>query len=472
MQMKIGQLAATGGNYGPYGQPGYSAVTDNKTLWDSLQNTGIAYDSVVNNETNQEVASGALSWGAGIGVLYYNSGTALNDGQVSYLVTAHLTFKDDTDPNNITEITPVNDFYFQQPTGTDIKFSTDADTYLSSLLGKYDLDKFVSVNKDGSETALSPDKDEDIDKLPSYAYGKLDQTKASSDTAPMELVVYFKQKSSEPTEPETTTKKVTETINYVFEDENGNPTNEVSRQSTSAELTFNGTIPAGSTGDHTWTPESGSFAAQTIASEDGYDLISALLSDETDELTTLADGTKQVKAISVDPSSADQVVTVIFKKKAAAPNKPTDQGSNPTSQPTNEPDDQPSTPPQPSQQQPNQPSQVPTPQTSAPAASNDQDVAPHGESENAKQTKFTKTAATTTTTRSKATTIVLSSKHNNEKNISSNITNTSANSNNSSTKAEELPQTGAKQNKLARIGLAFVSLAGLIGLAGTRNRKN
>ncbi|WP_281828204.1 MULTISPECIES: hypothetical protein [Lactobacillus] len=36
-----GAKAATGGNYGPYGQPGYSAVTDNKTLWDSLQNTGI-----------------------------------------------------------------------------------------------------------------------------------------------------------------------------------------------------------------------------------------------------------------------------------------------------------------------------------------------------------------------------------------------------------------------------------------------
>lgn len=133
----------------------------------------------------------------------------------------------------------------------------------------------------------------------------------------MEFVVYLKQKFSEPTEPETTTKKVTETINYVFEDENGNPTNEVSRQSTSAELTFNGTIPAGSTGDYTQAPESGSFAAQTIASEDGYDLISALLSDGTDELTTLADGTKQVKAISVDPSSADQVVTVTFKKKAA-----------------------------------------------------------------------------------------------------------------------------------------------------------
>ena len=67
----------------------------------------------------------------------------------------------------------------------------------------------------------------------------------------MEFVVYLKQKFSEPTEPETTTKKVTETINYVFEDENGNPTNEVSRQSTSAELTFNVTIPAGSTGDYT-----------------------------------------------------------------------------------------------------------------------------------------------------------------------------------------------------------------------------
>ncbi|WP_281828202.1 hypothetical protein [Lactobacillus amylolyticus] len=53
-----------------------------------------AYDSVVNNETNQEVASGALSWSAGIGVLYYNSGTALNDGQVSDLVTAHLTTPD------------------------------------------------------------------------------------------------------------------------------------------------------------------------------------------------------------------------------------------------------------------------------------------------------------------------------------------------------------------------------------------
>lgn len=99
-----GAKAATGGNYGPYGQPGYSAVTDNKTLWDSLQNTGIAYDSVVNNETNQEVASGALSWGAGIGVLYYNSGTALNDGQVSDLVTAHLTFKDDTDPNKLRKL--------------------------------------------------------------------------------------------------------------------------------------------------------------------------------------------------------------------------------------------------------------------------------------------------------------------------------------------------------------------------------
>lgn len=104
-----GVKAATGGNYGPYGQPGYSAVTDNKTLWDSLQNTGIAYDSVVNNETNQEVASGALSWGCWHWrFVYYNSGTALNDGQVSYLVTAHLTFKDDTDPNNITEITPVS----------------------------------------------------------------------------------------------------------------------------------------------------------------------------------------------------------------------------------------------------------------------------------------------------------------------------------------------------------------------------
>ncbi|WP_369413865.1 MULTISPECIES: LPXTG cell wall anchor domain-containing protein [Lactobacillus] len=35
-----------------------------------------------------------------------------------------------------------------------------------------------------------------------------------------------------------------------------------------------------------------------------------------------------------------------------------------------------------------------------------------------------------------------------------------------------MPQTGAKQNKLTLIGLAFASLAGLIGLAGTRNRKN
>lgn len=187
------------------GRPLMAGVTSNEELMHAMQNTGIAYASVVNNDSGKSVKldQNGSGWVAPIARLFDNTIPSSGEINVSDLVTAHLVFKDDSN-NKVNDITSAPEFLAQNKTGETINFNgsdNELDDYLASLLkAGYQLDKVVLLNADGSVNKEI--KGTDANKLSSYDFGSFDKQFNSTKSGQMEYVVYVK-KDSTPAQPST-----------------------------------------------------------------------------------------------------------------------------------------------------------------------------------------------------------------------------------------------------------------------------
>ena len=309
------------GNFG--GTDDLSANTSNETLKKALEDTDTIKVAISNeSETTSKNVSGVLGspWFAKIG--YSGSNLGPNGDDPSNYITTKLIFKDDS--GNV--VGPSDGFKFQGKSGTTISFNGVEQELVDLINQGYNIDH-VASKSGNTETTISPSGDKN--KISSYNFGNISTASATPD----EFIVYLKASHAPITD---TSKKVTETVHYIFQDENGQVLNTPTRDDHHAELDFTGTKPYGSKDSDPFTYDDGkTFNAVTIDPQLGFKLISAKTADGTDVL----DG-NSVKALEgINHNTPNVVVNVIFQ--AQPQNNP---GGNP--QPSTP--DKPVTPEQPS----------------------------------------------------------------------------------------------------------------------------
>ena len=283
------------GNFG--GTDDLSANTSNETLKKALEDTDTIKVAISNeSETTSKNVSGVLGspWFAKIG--YSGSNLGPNGDDPSNYITTKLIFKDDS--GNV--VGPSDGFKFQGKSGTTISFNGVEQELVDLINQGYNIDH-VASKSGNTETTISPSGDKN--KISSYNFGNISTASATPD----EFIVYLKASHAPITD---TSKKVTETVHYIFQDENGQVLNTPTRDDHHAELDFTGTKPYGSKDSDPFTYDDGkTFNAVTIDPQLGFKLISAKTADGTDVL----DG-NSVKALEgINHNTPNVVVNVIFK---------------------------------------------------------------------------------------------------------------------------------------------------------------
>ncbi|KRM40604.1 hypothetical protein FC39_GL000420 [Lactobacillus hamsteri DSM 5661 = JCM 6256] len=283
--------------------------------------------------------------------------------------------------------------------------------------------------------------------------------------------VYLRRKENNDVQPEKISKQITEIVNYIFEDENGN---EIRHQSFSSSVSFSGFRPAGSTKNYTWTPDSFIFKSIPIDSPNNYDLISVARNDKekTNELGLSKDGEKQINAVKVIPNDSDVIITVIFKKQSS-PSQSNEIMPDSKSQPTTPSQDtDPIVPTQPSEpEQPTQPQMQS--KLSDKTVIRDMSTENHSSSAKKKSNKLYKTTGVNNQKVESLTYRPLRSSISVAQTFhSSNGVREELSKEKLINTTNQLPETGEKQNKFTLVGLALVSIAGLIGMAVDRKRNN
>ena len=288
------------GNFG--GTDDLSANTSNETLKKALEDTDTIKVVISNeSETTSKNVSGVLGspWFAKIG--YSGSNLGPNGDDPSNYITTKLIFKDDS--GNV--VGPSDGFKFQGKSGTTISFNGVEQELVDLINQGYNIDH-VASKSGNTETTISPSGDKN--KISSYNFGNISTASATPD----EFIVYLKASHAPITD---TSKKVTETVHYIFQDENGQVLNTPTRDDHHAELDFTGTKPYGSKDSDPFTYDDGkTFNAVTIDPQLGFKLISAKTADGTDVL----DG-NSVKALEgINHNTPNVVVNVIFKAQPQA----------------------------------------------------------------------------------------------------------------------------------------------------------
>ncbi len=288
------------GNFG--GTDDLSANTSNETLKKALEDTDTIKVAISNeSETTSKNVSGVLGspWFAKIG--YSGSNLGPNGDDPSNYITTKLIFKDDS--GNV--VCPSDGFKFQGKSGTTISFNGVEQELVDLINQGYNIDH-VASKSGNTETTISPSGDKN--KISSYNFGNISTASATPD----EFIVYLKASHAPITD---TSKKVTETVHYIFQDENGQVLNTPTRDDHHAELDFTGTKPYGSKDSDPFTYDDGkTFNAVTIDPQLGFKLISAKTADGTDVL----DG-NSVKALEgINHNTPNVVVNVIFKAQPQA----------------------------------------------------------------------------------------------------------------------------------------------------------
>ena len=288
------------GNFG--GTDDLSANTSNETLKKALEDTDTIKVAISNeSETTSKNVSGVLGspWFAKIG--YSGSNLGPNGDDPSNYITTKLIFKDDS--GNV--VGPSDGFKFQGKSGTTISFNGVEQELVDLINQGYNIDH-VASKSGNTETTISPSGDKN--KISSYNFGNISTASATPD----EFIVYLKASHAPITD---TSKKVTETVHYIFQDENGQVLNTPTRDDHHAELDFTGTKPYGSKDSDPFTYDDGkTFNAVTIDPQLGFKLISAKTADGTDVL----DG-NSVKALEgINHNTPNVVVNVIFKAQPQA----------------------------------------------------------------------------------------------------------------------------------------------------------
>lgn len=403
------------GNFG--GTDDLSANTSNETLKKALEDTDTIKVAISNeSETTSKNVSGVLGspWFAKIG--YSGSNLGPNGDDPSNYITTKLIFKDDS--GNV--VGPSDGFKFQGKSGTTISFNGVEQELVDLINQGYNIDH-VASKSGNTETTISPSGDKN--KISSYNFGNISTASATPD----EFIVYLKASHAPITD---TSKKVTETVHYIFQDENGQVLNTPTRDDHHAELDFTGTKPYGSKDSDPFTYDDGkTFNAVTIDPQLGFKLISAKTADGTDVL----DG-NSVKALEgINHNTPNVVVNVIFQ--AQPQNNP---GGNP----------QPSTPDKPvTPVQPSTPNTPETPTTNpevpgTPSVPNTSET-PHKQEVTVDTTKVSETPV---------------------QNIGE--------STETKQQGQKLPQTSNQNGShLALAGLAVTAIASLFGITGERKRK-
>lgn len=253
------------------------------------------------SETTSKNVSGVLGspWFAKIG--YSGSNLGPNGDDPSNYITTKLIFKDDS--GNV--VGPSDGFKFQGKSGTTISFNGVEQELVDLINQGYNIDH-VASKSGNTKTTISPSGDKN--KISSYNFGNISTASATPD----EFIVYLKASHAPITD---TSKKVTETVHYIFQDENGQVLNTPTRDDHHAELDFTGTKPYGSKDSDPFTYDDGkTFNAVTIDPQLGFKLISAKTADGTDVL----DG-NSVKALEgINHNTPNVVVNVIFKAQPQA----------------------------------------------------------------------------------------------------------------------------------------------------------
>lgn len=419
------------GNFG--GTDDLSANTSNETLKKALEDTDTIKVAISNeSETTSKNVSGVLGspWFAKIG--YSGSNLGPNGDDPSNYITTKLIFKDDS--GNV--VGPSDGFKFQGKSGTTISFNGVEQELVDLINQGYNIDH-VASKSGNTETTISPSGDKN--KISSYNFGNISTASATPD----EFIVYLKASHAPITD---TSKKVTETVHYIFQDENGQVLNTPTRDDHHAELDFTGTKPYGSKDSDPFTYDDGkTFNAVTIDPQLGFKLISAKTADGTDVL----DG-NSVKALEgINHNTPNVVVNVIFQ--AQPQNNP---GGNP----------QPSTPDKPVT--PVQPSTPNTPETPVvPTTPDVPGTTPETPTTNP-EVPGTPSVPNTSETPHKQEVTVDTTK------VSETPVQNIGESTETKQQGQKLPQTSNQNGShLALAGLAVTAIASLFGITGERKRK-
>ena len=419
------------GNFG--GTDDLSANTSNETLKKALEDTDTIKVAISNeSETTSKNVSGVLGspWFAKIG--YSGSNLGPNGDDPSNYITTKLIFKDDS--GNV--VGPSDGFKFQGKSGTTISFNGVEQELVDLINQGYNIDH-VASKSGNTETTISPSGDKN--KISSYNFGNISTANATPD----EFIVYLKASHAPITD---TSKKVTETVHYIFQDENGQVLNTPTRDDHHAELDFTGTKPYGSKDSDPFTYDDGkTFNAVTIDPQLGFKLISAKTADGTDVL----DG-NSVKALEgINHNTPNVVVNVIFQ--AQPQNNP---GGNP----------QPSTPDKPVT--PVQPSTPNTPETPVvPTTPDVPGTTPETPTTNP-EVPGTPSVPNTSETPHKQEVTVDTTK------VSETPVQNIGESTETKQQGQKLPQTSNQNGShLALAGLAVTAIASLFGITGERKRK-
>ena len=420
------------GNFG--GVDNLSANTSNKTLKKALEDTDTIKIAVSNESgTTSKNVSGVLvsPWLAGIG--YSGSNLGPNGDDPSNYITTKLIFKDADSGNTVG---PSDGFTFQGKSGTNISFNGVEQELTDLINQEYSVDH-VASKSGNTETTISPSGDKN--KISSYNFGNISTANATPD----EFIVYLKASHAPITD---TSKKVTETVHYIFQDENGQVLNTPTRDDHHAELDFTGTKPYGSKDSDPFTYDDGkTFNAVTIDPQLGFKLISAKTADGTDVL----DG-NSVKALEgINHNTPNVVVNVIFQ--AQPQNNP---GGNP----------QPSTPDKPVT--PVQPSTPNTPETPVvPTTPDVPGTTPETPTTNPEVPGTPNVPNTSETSHKQEVTVDIAK-------VSETPVQNIGESTETKQQGQKLPQTSNQNGyHLALAGLAVTAIASLFGITGERKRK-
>ena len=377
--------------------------------------------------------SGVLGspWLAGIG--YSGSNLGPNGDDPSNYITTKLIFKDADSGNTVG---PSDGFTFQGKSGTNISFNGVEQELTDLINQEYSVDH-VASKSGNTETTISPSGDKN--KISSYNFGNISTANATPD----EFIVYLKASHAPITD---TSKKVTETVHYIFQDENGQVLNTPTRDDHHAELDFTDTKPYGSKDSDPFTYDDGkTFNAVTIDPQLGFKLISAKTADGTDVL----DG-NSVKALEgINHNTPNVVVNVIFQ--AQPQNNP---GGNP----------QPSTPDKPVT--PVQPSTPNTPETPVvPTTPDVPGTTPETPTTNPEVPGTPNVPNTSETSHKQEVTVDIAK-------VSETPVQNIGESTETKQQGQKLPQTSNQNGShLALAGLAVTAIASLFGITGERKRK-
>ncbi|GAA3629382.1 hypothetical protein GCM10022297_05190 [Lactobacillus hamsteri] len=412
----------------------------------------ITYQSF--NGKGRTIDNGKQSWTSEISGS--STGIAFNKEQ------AHLTFYDDT----IGEFINPKDYHIDI-TGdpeTEINFGDRPDQIYNQLINDHYLFNGVTEGKNAKGILIKDKNGNKVTFASNSIYGNFDDTDNRADNTkdldPQYFVVHFVHDIETSKE----TKSLKETINYV--DENTGET--IHPEYNSSTLTFVRTKTHDKvTRQDTYSDWSlGSLASVENPIIPGYTIdannISEKLNNHDNNL--LAKSTKEIGGIIFTQdeinalTSASLIDVVVPYVKDQIPPTPTpipSTPSNPTS-PTN----------------PEKPSQPSTPVPNIPQTSTVQPKSQKPEKPQIKHTSNNHGKKNTTNVTNIDKKIPSNETHNHMKtfrNVST-ISNSTSTSHDSSTK-QVLPHTGEKQNKLGLIGLAFMTIATMLGLTD-KKRKN